>query len=376
MVSNYFASNIPLFAVAVVMILISIRNIRVRKKESIYFLVFTGILLFLSVVVLVEQYAFENGLVYLATIFTSLGYSTRPILLLIFIILANMDEKRSPWFFRIFISLLVINVIIYILPWFFNVPGVSKAVFYYELVGGKAIFNYGTTVLNYSSHIISLGYLLVLAYLSIVRFQGKHRRDGLVLILCALIILSAVVTEMVLHRTDLLNISSGICIMIDYIFIVSINFSRDPLTNLYDRRTYYEDITKFKNIINGYIVIDMNELKYFNDNFGHEVGDDALKTLAGIFSNSINPATMCAYRLSGDEFLILMFQGKKEQLDTTLSKIKEQLAHCKYSAALGCYFVEKGENITFDEAIKKAEKLMYEDKNKYYVQSGHDRRGR
>lgn len=374
-VSNFFASNIPLFSICLVMILISISNIRVRRRESIYFLVFTGILLFLAVVVVMEEYASISGNIYLATIFTSLGYTARPVLLLIFILLANMNTKRNIWFYRIFIGLLGLNALIYIIPWFFGVPWMSTAVFHYELIGGKAVFKYGG-FLNYSSHIISLFYLLTLAYLSIMSFQGKHRRDGFVLILCAVIILATVITEMVTHRTDLLNITSGVCIMINYIFIVSINTSIDPLTHLYDRRTYYDDLSKYKNTINGVIQIDMNELKFYNDNYGHEAGDEALKALANIFSSSINQNTMCAYRISGDEFLVLMFQGKKEQLDETVKTIKERIAETKYSAAIGSYFIEKGDDTTFDQAMKLAEKNMYQDKNDYYVKSGHDRRGR
>ena len=374
-VSNFFASNIPLFSICLVMILISIRNFKVRKKESIYFLIFTGILLLLSVVVVMEQYASVVGNIYLATIFTSIGYAARPFLILIFILLANMNDKRNIWFYRVFIGLLCLNALIYVIPWFFNVPWMSTAVFHYELIGGKAVFQYGG-FLNYSSHFIALFFLVVLIYFSIASFQGKHRRDGIVLILCGLIILATVITEMVLQRTDLLNIISGICIMIDYIFIISINASRDPLTRLYDRRTYYEDLTKFQNMINGIVQLDMNELKYYNDNFGHEAGDEALVSLANIFSSSIISKSMCAYRLSGDEFLILMFQGKKEQLDEVIRIIKEKLSTCKYSAALGSYFIDKGDKTTFDEAMKKAEKLMYEDKTNYYSQSGHDRRGR
>ena len=374
-VSNFFASNIPLFSICLVLILISIRNFKVRKKESIYFLIFTGILLILSVVVVMEQYASVTGNIYLATIFTSIGYAARPVLILIFILLANMNEKRRIWYYRVFIGLLCINALVYVIPWFFNVPWMSTAVFHYELVDGKAVFQYGG-FLNYTSHAIALFFLVVLIYFSIASFQGKHRRDGIVLILCGLIILATVITEMVTKRTDLLNIISGICIMIDYIFIISINASRDPLTHLYDRRTYYEDLTKYQNLINGIIHLDMNELKYYNDNYGHEAGDEALVSLANIFTSSIVSKNMCAYRLSGDEFLILMFQGKKEQLDEVVNNIKEQLSTSKYSAAMGSYFIEKGDNTTFDEAMKKAEKLMYKDKNDYYIKSGHDRRGR
>ena len=162
--------------------------------------------------------------------------------------------------------------------------------------------------------------------------------------------------------------------MINYIFIMSINTSRDPLTNLYDRRTYYEDLSRYRNLINGIIQIDMNELKYLNDHYGHGVGDNALNELARIFENCSDEATMCVYRLSGDEFLILMFEGKKEQLENTINKIKESLKDSKYTIALGSYFIEKGDDITFEDALKKAEDLMYIDKDEHYETSGHARR--
>ena len=96
---NYLASNIPLFSICAVMLFIAFRNLRVRKRESIYFIVFTTIVLFLSVVVTIEKYSQREGLVILGTTFTSFGYIFRPILLYIFVLLANMDYKRSRMFY-------------------------------------------------------------------------------------------------------------------------------------------------------------------------------------------------------------------------------------------------------------------------------------
>lgn len=372
---NYLASNIPLFSVSAVIIFIAVRNFNIRRKESILFLAFTAIVLFLSVVVETEDYAQREGLVVLGTVFTSFGYIFRPILLYIFVLLANMEQKRRRRFYVLCSVPLVANFIIYMLPLFFGVPGLSTAVFYYKLEeSGMASFNRGTA-LNFFSHAISIIYLILLFYVSTIRFHGKHRRDGLVFILCDVIILATVATEMATGRSDLLNIVCEICAMINYIFIVSVNTSRDPLTNLYDRRTFYEDVSRYKNIVNGFVQIDMNELKYLNDNFGHGKGDIALTVLAEAFENSINQSTMCAYRLSGDEFVILMFQGSLEQLEKTVSSIKARIEESDYSAAMGYYFIDpKVEKISFEEAMKKAEELMYIDKAKYYKESGHDRR--
>ncbi len=371
---NYLANNVPLFSISLVMIFLSARNLKIRKRESILFLVFTAIVLLLSVVVTIEKLSQRDGLVVLGTVFTSIGYIFRPILLYVFILLANMEKQRSRRFYLALGIPLAVNVIIYLFPFFFGVDALSKLVFYYQAnPDGSASFVRGS-FLNFFSHAVCVFYLLALIYVSVLRFHGKHRKDGLVLVLCVVIIIITVLTEMLVDRNDLLNIVCEICAMINYIFIISVNSSKDPLTNLYDRRTYYEDISKYQDLVNGIVQIDMNELKFLNDNYGHESGDIALAELADIFEGSINRSSMCVYRLSGDEFLILMYQGEKEDLEKTVAFIKEKMDKSKYSIAIGCFVYEKEDNITFKEALKKSEELMYKDKDAHYKESGHDRR--
>lgn len=373
---RYLANNIPLFSICAVMIYIAFRNLRLRRRESLYFLAFSTILVILSVVVEMEKYSQRMGYVVVGTIFTSFGYILRPSLLFIFILLANMEYKRKRGFYLLTLIPLGINFIVYLIPLFMGVPALRDLIFYYEAVGdGTAKFMRGT-FLNFTSHAISLFYLGILVYVSTMRFQGKHRRDGIVLIICVAIIFTTVLTEVLAKRNDLLNVVCGICMMINYIFILSVNSSRDPLTNLYDRRTYYEDVARFKSQIKGVIQIDVNGLKNLNDNYGHDAGDKALLTVGRILENSIQNAEMCVYHLSGDEFLILMFQGKNEALEKTVSAIKLAVEETEYSVAIGYYFVNKHENIPYEAALKKAEQLMYSDKEHYYQLSGNDRRRR
>ena len=376
-IPNYLISNIPLFSISAVMIFLAFRNLRVRRRESIYFLVFTSIVLVLSAVCALEKYAQRAGLPVVGTIFTALGYILRPILLFIFVLLSNMDFKRERWFFNMIGIPLLINTTVYILPLFMGVEPLRTLVFYYQMNdAGGADFMRGT-FLNFTSHAICLFYLGVLVFVSTVRFHGKHRRDGVVLLLCVAVILLTVIAEMITGRNDLLNIVCEICAMINYIFIMTVNSSRDPLTNLYDRRTYLEDVSRYKSLVNGLIMIDMNELKFVNDNYGHQIGDEALHELAQIFDTSVEPSIMCTYRVSGDEFIILMFQGKIEQLDSTVTRIRQRVDECEYSAAIGsCFIDKKAGDISFEEAYQKAEELMYQDKSKHYVETGHNRRRR
>lgn len=371
---RFLANNIPLFSICAVMLFIAIRNFKLRRNESIFFIVFTIILLLLAVVVEMEKFSQRIGNVVSGTIFTCLGYILRPSLLFIFILLANMEYKRRKLFYLITLIPLGVVALVYLIPLFMGVPFLRTLVFYYEAnPDGTASFMRGT-FLNFTSHVLSLFYLCILIYVSTMRFHGKHRRDGVVLIICVVIIFITVLTEVLTGRSDLLNIVCGICMMINYIFILSVNSSRDPLTNLYDRRTYYEDISRYKSLVNGIIQVDMNGLKYINDNYGHNSGDQALLIIASILENSADKGDMCVYRLSGDEFLILMFQGKKECLEKTVSFIQEKMHETNYAIAMGHYFIEKNENISYEVAMKKAEERMYADKANYYISNGIDRR--
>ena len=372
--ASHIISNIPLLVISVVMIFLAVKNIQIRRRESIYFILFTTLVMILSVVVEGEMHCVRHGYLVGATIFTSLRYFLRSVLLYIFVLLANMEQKRKKYFFLLWAIPIGISFIINLLPLFIGVPGVSTVVFSYQFEDGVLKFVRGS-FLSYIPHVVLAVYLGLLIYVSTVRFHGIHWHDGLMIVLCVAAIVATVVVEIVTGRNDLLNLVCDICAMINYIFIVSVNASRDPLTGLYDRRTYNEDVARYKEIINGVVQIDMNGLKYLNDHFGHDAGDLALNTLANIFADSVDAKRMCAYRLSGDEFVVLMFKGSKEQLDNAVSVIQERINDSNYSAALGYYYIDKNTStVTFEEAMHIAEELMYIDKSKHYQNVENNRR--
>src|SRR5262249_55270472 len=53
------------------------------------------------------------------------------------------------------------------------------------------------------------------------------------------------------------------------------------------------------------VMLDVDHFKTVNDQFGHEVGDEALRQVAGTLSNTLRRSDLAA-RLGGDEFLVVM----------------------------------------------------------------------
>ena len=116
----------------------------------------------------------------------------------------------------------------------------------------------------------------------------------------------------------------------------------------------------------------MNGLKSINDNFGHHQGDVALREVAKIFAKHITKK-MSLYRMGGDEFLILCFNEKEENIKQTIADIKKDLEESRYSVAIG-YTMRENPSIDLLSVSFEAEKNMYKDKEEYYQSTEIERR--
>ena len=134
----------------------------------------------------------------------------------------------------------------------------------------------------------------------------------------------------------------------------------DPLTGLMNRQSYYQDMETLDGSITGTASIDMNELKYLNDTFGHSAGDEALKTVSKcLLDNRIKGELI--YRVGGDEFIILYTGSTEEEIVKNLEAMKATLAKTNYTCAFGYSMKEKGESV--EAAVLRADKEMYYDKS-------------
>lgn len=88
---------------------------------------------------------------------------------------------------------------------------------------------------------------------------------------------------------------------------------RDPLTNLFNRRRFREELERWlshaqRYSINGALMfLDMDNFKYINDTLGHQAGDELLVNLADTLRERLQETDIIA-RLGGDEFAILLLQ--------------------------------------------------------------------
>jgi diguanylate cyclase (GGDEF)-like protein len=84
----------------------------------------------------------------------------------------------------------------------------------------------------------------------------------------------------------------------------------DPLTGLYNRRKFEEVLAQELSHALRYapaslLMIDLNYFKLVNDQYGHQTGDHALRSVAQVLQSCCRTADTCA-RLGGDEFAIIL----------------------------------------------------------------------
>ena len=143
----------------------------------------------------------------------------------------------------------------------------------------------------------------------------------------------------------------------------------DMLTSLKNRNYLNANINKWddtKVYPRTIIMVDLNNLKYVNDNYGHEEGNELIKKAAAILINTQLEKSEIV-RSDGNEFLIYLIGYNETQVKTYISKLTkefEKLPH-GFGAAVG-YSMILDEIKTVDDAINEATIEMRRDKEKNY----------
>lgn len=367
---DFFIKNFVLLCLSIVMIFNAIFHYRSDKRVSVFSSLITVCCFLLAAASFAQNITKPEGFLYATLTLSIIGYIVRP-LCLYFFILMNKNAYRGKLSFLIALPI-AINAIIFLCAY---IPGTKEIIFgfYQNEVTGELSFTGGP--LRYTSHIISIGYLLYLLYLSVFTLRFKHIIHGITLLVCAAFVTTAVVIETFFNGNgdiDLLNATIMVSTITYFLFLYKESMQVDTLTNIFNRETYYRDYARMSKTAIGIIQFDINGLKYINDNFGHEEGDKCISSIAKMISKSIDNS-MYPYRMGGDEFLVIINKGDEESIINTVTKFKELLAKTEYYCSVG-YAFKTDNSVSFDDLIKEAEKYMYSEKEKFYRDSPFERR--
>jgi len=143
----------------------------------------------------------------------------------------------------------------------------------------------------------------------------------------------------------------------------------EPLTKVYNRKALEKDLKELVNQKRKFILalIDVDNFKEVNDQYGHLVGDFVLIKLVSKIKEVMKSAKI--YRYGGDEF-VLIFEGvdfdivasKLEQLIKKIGKTTLKYKENFIKITISCGIAEFEGNESYDEILKKADDALYQAK--------------
>ena len=154
----------------------------------------------------------------------------------------------------------------------------------------------------------------------------------------------------------------------------------DGLTSLYNRRHFDEIFPKELRIarrINkkiAFAMIDIDKFKQFNDIYGHQAGDEALKKVALVLKKAMKRADDYAFRLGGEEFGMLFKVKDRNDTLKLCEDVRKTVENLKIehngntaskflTISMGVAIVNPEKDITIDEIYKLTDEALYEAKN-------------
>lgn len=143
--------------------------------------------------------------------------------------------------------------------------------------------------------------------------------------------------------------------------VVGFNF-KDSVTCAYNRN-YYEKKLKTSHLSGQVAVVDIDDFKQFNDAYGHDIGDLALKETARAILKYLSPKDVLV-RYGGDEFLLFMPKSTPEEAERTLNHIRQEVGAVRHrrfgsmtlSVSIGVVSMKEEQVM---DAVYRADRLMY-----------------
>jgi len=144
----------------------------------------------------------------------------------------------------------------------------------------------------------------------------------------------------------------------------------DPLTGVPNRAALDNNLPREISLAQRHgqaltlLVVDIDHFKQVNDNYGHLVGDQALRTVVGVIRECLRGTDMI-YRYGGDEFVISLPSTEREGALDVAERIRQRLectsleldnASLMLSASIGA--AEIHERDTLDSLFKRADEAM------------------
>lgn len=141
--------------------------------------------------------------------------------------------------------------------------------------------------------------------------------------------------------------------------------SHDQLTGVYNRNKMKDLCEPGTNILRNkntsIVIIDIDFFKNVNDTYGHDQGDEVLKSVASLIEQNKRGSNDYVIRWGGEEFVIILTDCSLDEARKICERIRASVesydnAVCKLTVSLG---VSKYNGGDYNETMKNADKALY-----------------
>lgn len=192
--------------------------------------------------------------------------------------------------------------------------------------------------------------------------------DGALTITVVMLFQASVMALYVHHRKQAISMLRAVSVRLNELA------SHDPLTGLYNRRTFIEVLERELSRRDdgrqlAFLLFDVDRFKAFNDRNGHPHGDELLKRLAAVTTEVFSRGEDVVFRLGGEEFGVVYRTETPEQAaemaDQLLAAVEAMGEpapagpNASVSVSAGLYLVAKGHETSANRIYSRADQALY-----------------
>ena len=165
----------------------------------------------------------------------------------------------------------------------------------------------------------------------------------------------------------------------------------DSMTKLHNRKYFdniFDNMPFIANANNwrcAFIMVDIDYFKQYNDTYGHDMGDVALKKVASTLKEYFDKKYEFVFRLGGEEFGVILFDINEDSLENCLKDINYKILELEIehknskildivSISMGAIIYEPHTYISANKLYKLADECLYKSKengrNQYHIYKG------
>jgi diguanylate cyclase (GGDEF)-like protein/PAS domain S-box-containing protein len=143
--------------------------------------------------------------------------------------------------------------------------------------------------------------------------------------------------------------------------------NHDTLTGLFNRQYYETEILRLQQsrmFPISLMVLDVDGLKWVNDNRGHAAGDDLLRRVAGVLKSAFRPEDLVA-RMGGDEFVVILPETNRSTAAQVVQRLEaiinvhNSLYPIEQHLGLSIGVATGAQGAKLTEVFKEADEAMY-----------------